>query len=375
MRILLDSRMIRISGIGRYIYMLTATMLTDYPQLQVVLAGFSIHNQEFIGQLGEVQQKQIETAVFEAPIFSIAERLKGMQVINKHRDVDLVHIPHFNAPWNLPANSVVTVHDLIPFKLKRMGPRNPLKHRAGKIVLENSLKKAGRIITVSQATARDLLQSYPDPALQEKIRIIPLGVSPEFFPLPHQEIKAFKARHHLQHYLLFVGNRSPHKNLKRLLKAYAMLLEKYPALQLVIAGKRTVLPDEVDMVKKQLGLNMVREYENCSDKDLHSLYCGAEMLVFPSLYEGFGLPPLEAMACGTAVVVSNTTSLPEVVGDAGLYVNPLQTADIAEKVDMLLSDPTLRNRLQAQGCQRAAMFSWHNTARATMAVYQEILKG
>ena len=101
---------------------------------------------------------------------------------------------------------------------------------------------------------------------------------------------------------MFVGNRSLHKNLKRLLKAYAMLLEKYPALQLVIAGKRTVLPDEVDMVKKQLGLNMVREYENCSDKDLDSLYCGAEMLVFPSLYEGFGLPPLEAMACGTAVV-------------------------------------------------------------------------
>ncbi len=373
MRVLLDSRMIQNSGIGRYIHMLTFTMLKAYPQLQVVLAGLSGHNQELIKSLDTAQRRQTEAASFEAPIYSVSEQVQGRQIIRKHADVDVVHIPHFNAPWNLPANSVITIHDLIPFK--RQAPRNHLQIAAGVMVLKNSLKKAGRVIAISPATANDLLQDYPSRALQEKIRVIPLGVSPDFFPRPQQEIDAFRGRHHLHRYILFVGNRAPHKNLKGLLQAYAMLLEKHPELQLVIAGKRLTLPDEVDITKHQLGLNMIREYENCSDEDLHRLYCGAEMLVFPSLFEGFGLPPLEAMACGTPVVVSNTASLPEVVGDAGLYVDPTQAADIAGKVELLLSDQNLRKSLGFKGCGRAALFNWQNTATATMTVYQEVAKG
>lgn len=373
MRILLDSRMIEKSGIGRYIQMLVTAMLEEYPHLQMVLAGYPQHYQDFIAKINDNLRVRLSAAVFDAPIYGLAEQLQGCKIINTHRHLDLLHIPHFNAPWNLPPHSVVTIHDLIPFK--REFPRNHLQVRAGRMVMMNALVKAGRIIVISKATAQDLVQDYPQGAWQDKIRVVPQGVSADFRPLPRAQIEAFKARHHLQRYLLFVGNRASHKNLERLLIAYALLLDKFPGLQLVIAGRRLASLDEVDKAKRKLGLKMVREWEECSDADLLSLYCGAEMLIFPSFYEGFGLPPLEAMACGTPVVVSECASLPEVVGEAGLYFNPLQPNDIAHQASRLLVDSTLRDSLRAKGLARASAFTWQKTAQQTMAVYQEISRG
>lgn len=373
MRILLDSRMIEKSGIGRYIQMLVIAMLEEYPHLQIVLAGYPHLNQDFIAKINANLRGRISASVYNAPIYGLTEQLQGRKTVNTHRHLDLLHIPHFNAPWNLPQHSVVTIHDLIPFKCEF--PRNQLQVRAGRMVLMNALAKAGRIIVISKATANDLVQDYPRGAWQDKIRVVPQGVSADFRPLPQTQIDAFKAQHHLQRYLLFVGNRASHKNLERLLIAYALLLDRFPGLQLVIVGRRLASPDDVDKAKRKLGLRMVREWEECSDADLLSLYCGAEMLIFPSFYEGFGLPPLEAMACGTPVVVSECASLPEVVGEAGLYFNPLQPTDIASQVSRLLVDSTMRDSLRAKGLVRASAFTWQKTAQQTMTVYEEIARG
>lgn len=372
MRILLDSRMLQNSGIGRYIQMLAQTMLEEYPQSHLVMAGSRQHNREFIAKLNPAVQSRISSVVYDAPIYSLAEQVKGLSII-KQNNTDIIHIPHFNAPWKLPPNSVVTIHDLIPFK--RQAPRNHWQVTAGRVMLMNAAQKAARIIVISRATANDLIEDYPSVAWQNKIRVVPQGVSADFKPLLLEQVRAFKSRHGLQRYLLFVGNRASHKNLERLLVAYAILLDKYPGLQLVVAGRRLANPDAVDKARLRLGLKQLWEWEDCSDADLGQLYCGAEMLVFPSLYEGFGLPPLEAMACGTPVVVAQSASLPEVVGDAGLYFDPLQPEDMARQIARLLDDGNLRDSLRARGLLRAAMFSWQQTARQTMEVYREVAKG
>ncbi len=373
MRILIDSRMIQKSGIGRYIQMLVRNMLDEYPHLQVILAGLPQSNQAFSACLEPALQSRISSVVYSAPVYSLAEQLQGRKLINQKVSADLVHIPHFNAPWSLPANSVVTIHDLIPFL--RTTPRNHLQVVAGRLVLNNAVKKAARVIVISKATAQDLIQYLPADSWQDKIRVVSQGVSSDFKPLPREQVEAFKSRHRLQRYLLFVGNRAAHKNLVRLLHAFARLQSEFPDLQLVIAGKRLSVPDEVDKSIHRLGLKLVKEWQGCSDQDLHHLYCGAEMLVFPSLYEGFGLPPLEAMACGTPVTVAASASLPEVVGDAGLYFDPRQPEEIAHQASRLLNDSTLRESLRERGLSRAAMFTWHKTAQQTMAVYEEVIKG
>ncbi len=371
MKILFDCRMLFMSGIGRYIRDILAYLPKLAGDTQLVLVGDPEQIRDFLGRQPELRKIINRVTHFRAPIYSMAEHVHGSLLLNRfRRQIDLFHFPHYNVPWMEPENSVVTVHDLIHFHFPEY--YGGVKVKLAKGVLENAVKKASRIIVDSQATANDLVQMFP--GMNEKVRIIHIGVSEFFGPQPVETVDAFKKQQNLGQYLLYVGNRKPHKNLERLLKAYAGLKTKFPALQLVIVGKRFDEQDEVTRLIKELRLENVVEIERASDNEILHLYCGAEALVLPSLYEGFGLPPLEAMACGTPVVVSNTSSVPEVVGEAGVYVDPYNVVDITRGVYQVLTDQNLRHHLREKGLVQARLFTWEKTTRQTLEVYQEVVE-
>jgi glycosyltransferase involved in cell wall biosynthesis len=229
------------------------------------------------------------------------------------------------------------------------------------------------VIAISESGRRDLLRHYAiDPA---KVRVIYGGVNPSFRPALPAASAETRARYGLPgHYILSVGTIEPRKNLSRLLEAYRTLLDRGMEMGLVIAGKRGWRSEEFFARLDQLGLEpRVILLNNVPDADLPALYGTADLFVFPSLYEGFGLPPLEAMACGTPVIVSNTSSLPEVVGEAGITVDPLDTGSLASAIEGVLTDPDLGRQLRTEGPARAACFTWQASARATRRVYEEVL--
>lgn len=280
---------------------------------------------------------------------------------------DLWHAPYYLRPfWGLP-RPVVTVFDVIGHLLPEALPtlQARLLFEAS---MRLSLRTAQQIITCSAASRRDLETIYHVPTT--RISVIPLAVDPAFAPRPAREIAALRERYHLPaRYVLYLGSNKPHKNLAALVRAWQHV--DSDAL-LVIAGhwdRRYATPR---LLAHQLGLaQRIRFLPDPPDADLPALLSGASVFVFPSRYEGFGLPPLEAMACGTAVVAANTSSLPEVVGEGGLLVAP-EPAALAAALQRVLDDADLRATLQARGLARARQFTWTRTARATLALYETV---
>lgn len=370
LKVFFDCRMLFMSGIGRYIENVLARLPKLIGDSHLVLAGDAKQICGFLDKQPGLRDIVTEVTNFRASIYSISEHVYGSLLLHTYGEkTDLVHFPHYSVPWMLPGNSVVTVHDLIHFRFPEY--YSTAKLRLAKSVLRNAVKKAGRVIADSQATASDLVQMFPE--LTEKVRVVHLGVSGVFCPKPAAVVDEFKRKYGLGRYLLYVGNRKPHKNLGRLLKAYARLKREIPSLQLVIVGKRFSDQDEVTNLIAELKLSNVIELEQTTDDELLHLYCGAEALVLPSLYEGFGLPALEAMACGVPVVVSNTSSLPEVVGEAGVYIDPYEVEDIASGIYRVLTDDDLHRHLREKGLAHARVFTWEKLAQQTLEVYHEVL--
>jgi glycosyltransferase involved in cell wall biosynthesis len=210
----------------------------------------------------------------------------------------------------------------------------------------------------------------------EKVTTVQLAADPAFCPLPVPEVEGVLAHYKLESgYLLFVGTLEPRKNLVGLLSAYRLLVDRGETeVPLVVVGGRGWLYEDIFAQVQELELSdRVRFLHNVPDADLPALYNGAVLLAAPSFYEGFGLPSLEAMACGTPVVVSDRGSLPEVVGEAGVQVNPDDPEAIAAGLSKVLSDPDRRRRLAEAGLARAARFSWERAARETLEVYRRVL--
>ncbi len=373
MRIFLDARMLHVSGIGIYIQNLLQESLGAVPEHSFLLAGDPEEIEQFTVDHNDLAGiNRVEAVKFKRPIYGPGEQIYGSLLAGKYGpDCDILHFPHFNAPWFLPPSSVVTVHDLIHFLLPQFyaGWRVKLARQ----VLKNAVNKAARIIVISASTARDLQAMFPDEDIEPKIRIIYQGKSDYFHPLPEETAAQFKEQQKLGRYILYVGTRKRHKNLGRMVQAYARLLDDFPDLLMVAVGQGSDQEDELAFWRNKLGIKGIIEYPRITQTQLLPLYCGAEALVVPSLYEGFGLPPLEAMACGTPVVVSYTSSLPEVVGDAGIYFDPYNVDDMVNSIRQVISNRIFRKELSRKGLQQAEHFAWKKTARQTLEVYKEIM--
>lgn len=283
---------------------------------------------------------------------------------------DLLFVPAHVVPLLHP-QSVVTIHDL--GFLHEPGSHPAPDRRLLDLSTRWSARAAQRVIAISAATRQDLVRAYGVP--ETKIRVVPHGVGPEFRPVPPYVSEEVKVRLNLpSRYVLAVGTVQPRKNLGRLAAALRVLVEHGLPHHLVIAGKRGWLAGTVDQAIETSGMaDRIHRVGYVAPTDLPAVYTGADAFCFPSLYEGFGLPALEALACGVPTLVSDRGALPEVVGDAALTVNPTDERAIGTALVRLLTDADLRQRLAAAGPLRAAHFSWDQTAAQTLAVLREVL--
>lgn len=289
--------------------------------------------------------------------------------------VDVLHV-QFTAPPFCPCPVVVSIHDLsfehLPETFKRRS-RTQLK-----LTVRHSARRAARILSLSEHGRRDLIDTYGINA--DRIDAIPLAAPEHFRPVTDKrELQRVRHNYGIDgEYILAVGSIQPRKNLARLIKAYASLrgdgsADKLP--KLVLAGKCAWLYDETLRTLDQTGVKesvVLTGY--VPEADLPALYSSALCFVYPSYFEGFGLPPLEAMKCGAPVIVGNRTSLPEVVGDAALQVDPFNVDEIAAAMRRLLNDGPLREKLSRRGQERASAFSWRETARKTLKVYEQVAR-
>ena len=247
--------------------------------------------------------------------------------------------------------------------------------------MNHAIMNARAIITPSRATKKDILHFYTK-CDEQKIEVIYEGVS----DLKSQFLSTnFQSNHNYQlpiaNYLLYVGSFYPHKNIENLIKAFTILREKYKLdINLVLAGKKDYFYQQlrklIDHNEAMKQLNHTIHFVGYIDDDtLANLYQNAALFIFPSLCEGFGLPPLEAMQFGIPTVASNVSSIPEICGDAALYCNPQNVEDIALKIYTALTDAPIRNKLRENGFRRIQMFSWRNMGEKTLQVYENMLKG
>lgn len=286
--------------------------------------------------------------------------------------LDILHSPDFIPPMGGRYKSVITIHDLTFLHYPEFLTADSKRYYNGQI--DSAVKRADHIMTDSEATRRDVLSLLDVP--EDKVTTVLLGISDHFQPASQEIVTAFTKPNGLpDDYLLFVGTFEPRKNLSGLLDAYQMLRDSYSdAPKLVLTGQKGWLFEEISTKFEQfMQQGAVQWLENVAFDDLPALYSGAHALILPSFYEGFGFPPLEAMACGTPVIVSNRASLPEVVGDAGIQVEADDAEALAEAIMRILSDTALADDLVQRGLARAKIFSWEKTAREVLDVYQRVL--
>ena len=314
------------------------------------------------------------------PNFSVRQTLPHTPLVRipltlsaelRRHPVDVLHV-QYTAPPFPPCPVVTTIHDLsfehLPETFKRRS-RAQLR-----LTVRRTTRKAALILTLSEFSRRDIIETYAvDP---ERVIVTPAAAPPHFAPVADEtELRAVRERYGISpNYLLSLGSIQPRKNLTRLIEAYSCLRRERPNAelpQLVLAGKRGWLDDEVFRAAQQDGLSESISFIGyVPEKDLPALYSGAMCFVYPSYFEGFGLPVIEAMQCGAPVIAGNRSSLPEVAGDAALLFDPFDTRALADAIARVTDDPDYRAELCARGFKRAGTFSWLDTARLTLKAYE-----
>ncbi len=293
--------------------------------------------------------------------------------------LDLLHVPYLAPPLLSPLPTIVTVHDLIPLLLPAY--RGNLRKRAYTWLALQATRRAAHWIAVSEHTRRDLVRHLRLP--EGRVSVTHEAAAPDLRPATPAEVAAIRQRYDLpDRFLLYLGDSDIRKGVHHLLRAFARWQQRHPGQEVVVAlaGPRRE-PDghlylDLPALARSLGIaEAVRFLGPIPEEDKPALLSAATVLALLSTYEGFGLPPLEAMACGTAVLAGNTSSLPEVVGEAGVLVEPTDEEAIATALERLLGDDAWRASLEQKGLRRAATFSWERTARQTMAVYEQVLRG
>ncbi len=356
----------RSAGINWYLYNLLRYLPEAAPEFSYTI---------FLGERQYEGAAGLHLRFSRLPTHRPAARILWEQVVQpwavRQARVDLIHGAAFVGPLASRCPSVVTVHDL-SFLLYPKGFRAPNRYYL-KLFTRLSVHRARRVIAVSDSTKRDLIRCYG--LSSAKIDVVHNGVDARFRPLSGEQVADFRARRGLPpRFILFVGTLEPRKNVVRLVEAYARLSGDRPPL-LLIGGRGWLYGELFSTVERLHLTDEVCFVGYVPAEDLPWWYNAAELFVYPSLYEGFGLPPLEAMACGTPVITSTASSLPEVVGQAGMLVNPTETEALTAAMERVLADGDLREKMRAAGLAQAGQFSWQQTARGTADSYRRALAG
>ena len=382
MKIVIDARWIfpELSGIGLYTQeLIRALAQLDQQNEYVLLFQQPEIQRRVTAYAGLETASNFRTELVSFGIFSLVNQIRLPNLIRRW-GVDVFHSPNYMIPFRAfprrgrQTHCVVTIHDLIPLLFPEWTPRAkktkllPVFRR----LIQAVGARADAILTVSEASRRDILRvfSIPEHSAQ-KVVVVPNGVALEYRPSTAPKTPCDKKT------ILYVGRFDPYKNVVGLLTAFELLRREMPgAVRLVIAGSPDArYPEALDFAR-QRDLEVDIEWRGyISGQQLVAAYQQADVFVLPSRYEGFGLTVLEAMACGTPVVCSNVSSLPEVAGDAALLVAPDDAADMAQAIRRIMQEPGLAAALREKGLQRAAGFSWRHTAELTLRAYAASVKG
>lgn len=370
-------------GIGRYVCSLLEAMLPLDPDqclglladADAEIAGLAPRSN---GRVYRVESPRWAQR-FGAEAVHVRQHLVWPRAI-RQLPFDLFHFcSQTDAPATLASPYLVTVLDLIPHRMAELYSRgkNRARFLLGRWIERRALKRACGLIAISEATRRDLVSLLGIPA--ERIAVTPLGVDRHLHPANETEVAGLCRRLQLaEGYLLYVGGIDRRKNIPFLLEVTRALAAQRPETELVLAGGYRDDPDFPDLVAhiQRLGLERaVRLVGYVPEEELAALYSGATAFLYPSLYEGFGLPPLEAMACGTPVVAADRTALPEVLGHAAVLADPEDVSEFTEAVLGILNHPERRRELRAEGIRHARRFTWEATARATLDAYRRFAAG
>jgi glycosyltransferase involved in cell wall biosynthesis len=370
-RIAIDARKLRDYGIGTYVRNLLRQLARQDSATEYVL----LCHESDCAVVTDLAPN-FRAIAENAGAYSIKEQF-AIPGDLRRAAVDLFHAPHYVLPPLTPCRSVVTIHDCIHLRFPQYLPSR-LGYAYARASMWTATHRAARVLTVSEASKRDILRYFSVP--ESRIDVIYNAIDDRFWqePTPEQ-MERVRQRYQLTApFVLYAGNIKPYKNLERLIESFHLMRQSHPELcdvQLLIIG------DEISKyatlrraVHKNKLHKHVRFFGFVSDETLAALYRLADVFVFPSLYEGFGLPPLEAMASGTPVIASNVSSLPEVLGTAALMIDPYEPAEIAEAMRRVLVDPALRADLRGRGLARAREFSWERSIRRVREIYAEVMQ-
>lgn len=359
MKIAVDARMLEMSGIGTYLQHL----------FEGDLYSIALGDKTTIHKYAS----DVKTISFKSNIYGIKEQLRFPYKELKKEKIDILHIPHYNVPVFYRGKLVVTIHDLTHLVLPEFLP-NKFAYIYAKFMTWFAAHRAALILTVSENTKSDIVRLLH--VNKNKVISIPLAIDSSFREKQNSEIGYLYKKFNLptdKNIILYVGNIKPHKNAERLLKAYAAS-KCLNSTVLVLVGKAFESVDLPAIIKKlSLSENIICTGAVTKD-ELIDLYNSSSLFVFPSLYEGFGLPPLEAMACGTPVLCANNSSLPEVVGNAAELFDAYDLIELRSKIDSLINDAEKRKKLIALGFDRIRLFSWDKCIRTTKNEIELIFK-
>lgn len=366
LKIHIDGRMLYGSGIGRCLREIIREIISIERNIEISLYGNFDDYRRYLEEYS-VSGSKIIFREDKTSIYSIGEQVIGSMISLKDKSSDVFYYPHYNLPFIVNKNSVFTIHDFTQFKFPEYFGKNKVK--IARLVLNNAVKKAKKIIAVSKSTLYDFYYYFPE--YKGKAEVIYNSVSKKFKVLEDKEKRDFLVKNKFGRYILFIGNNKPHKNISGLINSFARIKKEFEGFKLVIISSGFT-PDALlveDKIKEDIFV-----VDEASDDELAYYYNCAFMFILPSFYEGFGLPVIEAMACGCPVITSNVSSLPEVGGNAVLYVNPYDIDSFTNGIRKLISNSNLRNNLIKKGTDRAKLFSWENTAGKYLEVFRNIIQ-
>lgn len=320
-----------------------------------------------------IEQDNVELRATDIPHYTLREQLFFKREL-EHAHLDLVHFLNFNYPISYKAPFILSIHDLTLLSFSGRSRLSRLKAKPLDLVFRRGTANARMVMTVSEYQKQLIARTYgTDP---EKIRVVYEAVDERFKPLDAKTVEAFRQVNGLtKPFMMYTGQWRQHKNLVRLLKAFKQVRQSQD-VQLVLVGKIDPAFPIIPQTIRDFGLEQdVILTDFVPDEELPTYYAAADLFVFPSLEEGFGLPPLEAMACGTTVASSNASVMPEVLGEAAIYFNPHSVEDMTNVLGKLMKDQKLRGEYRKKGFAQVQKYSWERTAAETLALYDDVLRG